>query len=124
MSITYDFIRQGDFLLVNSCGSIESHEDMIEHAEKIIDAAQGLGQTKILIQSNNLSINLDAQEAALFANGIAQLQISLRGFRIATLISPNNAASRVFIEDVLTKRGIAYKNFVEKNEAVLWLLNS
>ncbi|WP_419779758.1 hypothetical protein [Maridesulfovibrio sp.] len=124
MAITYDFLTQGEFLVVNSYGEISSHEDMIEHAENVIDAALRLGLTKILIQSSSLSIQLDPQEASMFAQGIDHLELVFKGFRIATVVAPENIQSRAFIEDALVKRGVMYKKFETRKDAAKWLTNN
>lgn len=121
MAYKYNVTQESGYLHFTISGNAHNAEDARQFAYKVIVQAEASACSNIFFDEKKLETNLTSHDIYTLAEEFSGLIVS-EGFRIAALHTARNAEVGKMFETMLQNRSINYRTFMDKKEALNWLL--
>jgi len=112
---------EDDCLHVTTTGTVDTCEEMRRYATVLLDKAIEFNVRRILLDETGLKNTTTSLDASLLADSAEVNTATIRGIRVANVVSNEGYALAVTYENALFNRSLNCKTFLEKDQAMQWL---
>jgi len=122
MPLNVKYTDEDDFLLATVTGDCRTLKELADFGSSIIATSGSRGRPCVLMDFRGMTMELESYHITTYSEQLMDIGLPALGLRLAGLADTEHIAITRAFETALRNRSINLRAFLDKDEALKWLL--